>query len=76
MGLVLGLGFLIFLAFAIPALGVLIGGIVTFCIWLKTRKKGLWMVSVGCFIVMLFFSVGAVFGILLMMGPLSYGGMI
>lgn len=76
MGIVLVLGFLFFLAFAIPALGALIGGIVTFCIWLKTRKKGFWAIPLGCLILFLISMVGVVFGLLLMAGPLSYGGLI
>lgn len=76
MGLVLGLGFLFFLAFAIPAFVLLCNAIVFFCIWLKTKKKGLWVVSLGCFLVMMPLAAGAVLGILLIVGPLDYGGFI
>ncbi len=76
MGILLGMGFLIFLAFAIPAFVLLCNAIVFLCVWLKTKKKGLWVVSLGCFLVMLPLAVGAALGGLLMIGPLDYGGFI
>ncbi|WP_295214191.1 hypothetical protein [Ruminococcus sp.] len=76
MGLVLGLGLIIFLIFAVPAVMLLIGSILFFCFWHKNRKTVLLVLGIVSLVLMVICMVLAGIGLLLMYGPLSYGGMI
>ncbi|MGN1403968.1 MAG: hypothetical protein ACI4XB_06595 [Ruminococcus sp.] len=74
MGIVLGLGLIIFLVFAVPAVMLLIGSILFFCFWHKNQKTVLLVLGIVCLVLMVICVVLAGIGLLMMLGPLSYAG--
>lgn len=74
MGIVLGLGLMIFLVFAVPAVMLLIGSILFFCFWHKNQKTLLLVLGIVSLVLMVICMVLAGIGFLLMCGSLSYAG--
>lgn len=76
MGIVLMMGFLIFLAFCIPALVTLVTTIVFFVLRIVKKKKGMGIAATVGLVVTIFLGGMSLIGLFLMLGPLSYGGII
>lgn len=74
MGIVLGLGLMIFLIFAVPAVMLLIGSILFFCFWHKNQKTVLLVLGIVSLVLMAICIILVGIGLLIMLGPLSYAG--
>lgn len=74
MGIVLGLGLMIFLIFAVPAVMLLIGSILFFCFWHKNQKTLLLVLGIVSLVLMVICIILAGIGLLMMLGPLNYAG--